>query len=73
MEKVIKDLKKIETLISKNAGIVIGTEAVNHFTENFDELGLPLSKRKSVHQRKRNKRNHKPKPRLPLGEKHAPL
>ncbi len=49
MQKVIKDLKKFETLIAKNAGIIIGTEAVNHFTENFDELGVHFSKRKSVH------------------------
>ncbi len=37
MKALVKDLKKIEKVIQKKAGRIIGVEAVNHFTENFDE------------------------------------
>ncbi len=51
MQKVIKDLKNFEKVIAKNAGIIIGTEAVNHFTENFDKQGFDGKPWKEVKRR----------------------
>ncbi len=35
MKEFIKDLKKRESVMKKDVAFIIGTEAVNYFTETF--------------------------------------
>ena len=51
MKEFIKDLKRIKKVIKKDAATIIGTEAVNHFTENFDNQSFDGKKWKDVQRR----------------------
>jgi len=51
MKGFIKDLKKIETILKKDAAGIIGTEAVNHFSENFEKQGFEGKPWKDVKRR----------------------
>ena len=51
MKPLIKDLKRIEKVIKKEAGRIIGTEAVNHFSQNFDAQAFDGKKWKDVKRR----------------------
>ncbi|MDE0471452.1 MAG: phage virion morphogenesis protein [Ekhidna sp.] len=51
MKEFIKDIKKIETIVKKDAATIIGTEAVNHFTENFEKQGFDGEPWKDVKRR----------------------
>lgn len=51
MKAFIKELKRVETFVRKQAATVIGTEAVNHFTENFDKQSFDSKQWKEVKRR----------------------
>ena len=40
MKDFIKELNKIEKVIKTDAPTIIGVEAVNHFSKNFDKQGF---------------------------------
>ena len=51
MKEFIKDIKKIEQLVKRDAATIIGKEAVNHFTENFKKQGFDGKPWKDVKRR----------------------
>ena len=51
MKDFIKELNKIEKVIKKDAPTIIGVEAVNHFSKNFDKQGFDGKKWKDVKRR----------------------
>ena len=51
MKTFINQLRRIENVLKKHAPTIIGTEAVNHFTENFDKQSFDGKKWKDVKRR----------------------
>ena len=51
MKEFIKDLKKMESVMKKDAASIIGTEEVNYSTENFDNQSLDGKSWKDIKRR----------------------